>query len=123
MAEIKLQIIEGPDAGQELDVEGAAVIGRDPSSAALVLQDSEASRRHASLIPEGQSLNVEDLGSTNGTFVNGERLGGARGVVPRAGPPVGPPVLGAALRGAARPAAVPEHSEEPAAEPAGPAEA
>jgi pSer/pThr/pTyr-binding forkhead associated (FHA) protein len=82
MADIKLQIIEGPGAGQELDVEGAAVIGRDPASAALVVRDSEASRRHASLIPEGQSINVEDLGSTNGTFVNGERLIGARVIVP-----------------------------------------
>src|SRR5205823_8427107 len=82
VSEITLQIIEGPNAGQALDVEGAAVIGRDPASAALVIEDSEASRRHASLIPEGQSLNVEDLGSTNGTFVNGERLVGARVLVP-----------------------------------------
>jgi FHA domain-containing protein/uncharacterized protein DUF4389 len=82
MADIKLQIIEGPGAGQELDVQGAAVIGRDPASAALVLNDPEASRRHASLIPEGQSVNVEDLGSTNGTFVNGEKLIGARVLVP-----------------------------------------
>ena len=74
MSEITLQIIEGPNAGQALDVEGAAVIGRDPASAALVIEDPEASRRHASLIPEGQSLNVEDLGSTNGTFVNGARV-------------------------------------------------
>jgi hypothetical protein len=63
-------------------VEGAAVIGRDPASAALVLEDAEASRRHASLIPEGQSVNIEDLGSTNGTFINGERLVGARVLVP-----------------------------------------
>src|SRR5437763_4572148 len=82
VSEITLQIIEGPNAGQALDVEGAAVIGRDPASAALVIEDPEASRRHASLIPEGQSLNVEDLGSTNGTFVNGERLVGARVLVP-----------------------------------------
>lgn len=82
MAEIKLQIIEGPNAGREMDVEGAAVIGRDPGSAALVVEDPEVSRRHASLIPEGQSVNVEDLGSTNGTFVNGERLVGARVLVP-----------------------------------------
>src|SRR3954471_10065961 len=122
MAEIKLQIIEGPNAGQDLDVEGAAVIGRDPGSAALVLEDSEASRRHASLIPEGQSLNVEDLGSTNGTFVNGERLVGARVLVPGDRLRVGPTVLEVALTGAAGAAAAPEHSEEPAAEPAGPAE-
>jgi len=76
MAEITLQIIEGPNAGSSLDVEGAAVIGRDPASAALVLQDPETSRRHASLIPEGQSLNVEDLGSTNGTYLDQQRVQG-----------------------------------------------
>src|SRR3954462_15356226 len=97
MAEIKLQIIEGPDAGQELDVEGAAVIGRDPGSAALVVRDPEASRRHASLIPEGQSINVEDLGSTNGTFVNGEKLVGARVVVPGDRLRIGPTVVEVAL--------------------------
>src|SRR5881275_3627205 len=97
MAEIKLHIIEGPNAGQELEVEGAAVIGRDPRSAALVLQDREASRRHASLIPEGQSLNVEDLGSTNGTFVNGERLIGARVLVPGDRLRIGVTVLEVAL--------------------------
>jgi hypothetical protein len=97
MAEIKLQIIEGPDAGQELDVEGAAVVGRDPASAALVVNDPEASRRHASLIPEGQSINVEDLGSTNGTFVNGEKLVGARVVVPGDRLRIGTTVLEVAL--------------------------
>ncbi|MEA2389842.1 MAG: hypothetical protein QOG41_2615 [Thermoleophilaceae bacterium] len=114
MAEITLQIIEGPNAGSSLDVEGAAVIGRDPASAALVLQDSEASRRHASLIPEGQSLNVEDLGSTNGTFVNGERLVGARVLVPGDRLRVGTTVLEVALVDAARAAVVDDQPEEPA---------
>ena len=103
MADIKLQIIEGPDAGQDLDVEGAAVLGRDPASAALVVRDPEASRRHASLIPEGQSINVEDLGSTNGTFVNGEKLVGARVLVPGDRLRIGTTVLEVAVssRGAA----------------------
>jgi Inner membrane component of T3SS, cytoplasmic domain/Domain of unknown function (DUF4389) len=122
MAEITLQIIEGPNAGSSLDVEGAAVIGRDPASAALVLQDPEASRRHASLIPEGQSLNVEDLGSTNGTFVNGERLVGARVLVPGDRLRVGTTVLEVALTAASRDTAVDDQPEEPADEPAGPAE-
>ncbi|MEA2398277.1 MAG: hypothetical protein QOK25_1833 [Thermoleophilaceae bacterium] len=79
--ELKLYIIEGPNAGQDLDVERPAVIGRDPASAGLTLTDPEASRRHASVIPEGQALNIEDLGSTNGTFVNGERIDSARVLV------------------------------------------
>jgi Inner membrane component of T3SS, cytoplasmic domain/Domain of unknown function (DUF4389) len=97
MAEIKLQIIEGQGAGRGLDLEGAAVIGRDPGSAALVVEDPEVSRRHASLIPEGQSVNVEDLGSTNGTFVNGEKLVGARVIVPGDRLRVGLTVLEVAL--------------------------
>jgi hypothetical protein len=75
---MKLFILEGPNAGQELDVEGGSVIGRDPQTASVPLQDSEASRRHASLSGDGDQLSVEDLGSTNGTFVNGERIAAAR---------------------------------------------
>src|SRR5437763_11425807 len=77
----QLQIVEGPQAGQEFDLAGLAVIGRSSGSATLVLDDPEASRRHASVRPEGQSLKVEDLGSTNGTFVNGHRISGTRVMV------------------------------------------
>ena len=71
---MKLLIKEGPNSGQELDVEGEVVVGRDPAAASLVIEDPEASRRHASLTPGGSGVKVEDLGSTNGTYVNGERL-------------------------------------------------
>src|SRR5438309_2326408 len=70
----RLRVVEGPEAGRELEVTDAAVIGRSATAAGLVIQDPEASRRHATLIPEGEGLSVEDLGSTNGTFVNGERI-------------------------------------------------
>jgi len=82
MAQTKLQIIEGPNVGRELDIDAAAVVGRDPGSADLVLEDPEASRRHATLTPDTPGLTVEDLGSTNGTFVNGERIVGTRTLVP-----------------------------------------
>ncbi|HEX8066382.1 MAG TPA: FHA domain-containing protein [Thermoleophilaceae bacterium] len=75
---MKLLITEGPHAGRELDVEGTGIVGRDPASASVVLDDPEVSRRHASLAVEGSQLAVEDLGSTNGTFVNGERIQGTR---------------------------------------------
>src|SRR5205823_14486703 len=110
VTKITHKIIEGPKAGQALDVEGAAVIGRDPASAALVIEDSEASRRHASVIPEGQSLNVEDLGSTNGTFVNGERLVGAQVLVPGDRLRLGTTVFEVTLTGS-RPSAAPAPTE------------
>src|SRR5918911_660719 len=124
MSEIQLHIIEGPGAGQALDVEGAAVIGRDPASAALVVEDREVSRRHASLIPEGQSLNVEDLGSTNGTFVNGERLVGSRVLVPGDRLRIGTTVLELTLASDAPSSAVrAESGDDAAAEAAAPAAA
>jgi hypothetical protein len=57
----------------ELGVEMA--IGRQDGD--LVLEDPEVSRRHAVLRRSGESVVVEDLDSTNGTFVNGERIHGA----------------------------------------------
>jgi hypothetical protein len=75
---MKLLIKEGPNSGQELDLEAAAVVGRDPEGASLVIDDPEASRRHASLTPSGSNVMVEDLGSTNGTFVNGQRVEGTQ---------------------------------------------
>jgi hypothetical protein len=77
VAEVQIVVLEGPDAGKEFELSGATTIGRDPS-AGIVIDDAEASRRHASLSLEGATVTVEDLGSTNGTFVNGERLAAPR---------------------------------------------
>ena len=73
---MKIVIKEGPNAGQELELEGSIVLGRDPATASFVVDDPEASRRHASIVPGEASVTVEDLGSTNGTFVNGQRISG-----------------------------------------------
>src|SRR3712207_3776312 len=75
---MKLSIVEGPNSGQELDVAEGAVIGRDPQAASVAIEDPEASRKHASVSASGGGLSIEDLGSTNGTFVNGERVEGTR---------------------------------------------
>ena len=64
-----LEIIEGPGAGRQTQVTAALVIGRD-ASADLVIDDERASRRHARILPEAAGVIVEDLGSSNGTFVN-----------------------------------------------------
>ena len=74
--EINLEVIEGPDAGKQIAVDRAIVIGRDAGSD-LVLGDEEVSGQHARVTPSPDgSATVEDLESTNGTFVNQNELEG-----------------------------------------------
>jgi hypothetical protein len=49
-------------------------IGRDPDMADWTLMDPAISRRHCYLIKDGDKITVEDAGSSNGTFVNDERI-------------------------------------------------
>jgi hypothetical protein len=69
-----LRFENGPRAGQTVPVPAAGLlIGRKPGND-LVLEDPSVSGRHALLRPEGASLSVEDLGSTNGTRIEGQRI-------------------------------------------------
>jgi signal transduction histidine kinase len=70
-----LLVIEGPDQGKRFPVaDAAARLGRDESNA-VRLFDQEVSRRHAEVRPgEGQAHRIVDLGSANGTFVNGQPI-------------------------------------------------
>ena len=72
---LSLAILDGPDAGNVYRIEKPRItIGR--SGADLTLNDSEASRLHASLEIRDMAFTVADLGSTNGTMVNGEKISG-----------------------------------------------
>jgi pSer/pThr/pTyr-binding forkhead associated (FHA) protein len=70
VAEVRIAVVEGPDTGKEFDLSGTTTVGRD-ASAGIAIDDTEASRQHASLSVEGTTVTVTDLGSTNGTKVNG----------------------------------------------------
>jgi DNA-binding NtrC family response regulator len=71
-----LRVVAGPDAGKTFDIDprvaGRVLLGQSPACT-LRLDDRAVSRRHAALDPEGGTLHLHDLGSTNGTFVNGIR--------------------------------------------------
>lgn len=75
MAELSLEIVEGPDAGRRVDLVEATEIGRQ-EGLGMVLQDQLVSRRHARVAPVEGGATVEDLGSRNGTFVNGNKISG-----------------------------------------------
>jgi pSer/pThr/pTyr-binding forkhead associated (FHA) protein len=69
-----LVIRQGPQAGMSFPLSGhQAVIGRE-EGLDIVLQDPEASRRHARIGRQAGQFFVEDMGSTNGTFVNGLQI-------------------------------------------------
>ena len=77
-----LEISEGPNAGQSFSLSGSPVVGRDPG-ADIVVDDPEASRRHAQLREGPGGWEVEDLGSRNGTYVNGSPLDAPRPLAAR----------------------------------------
>ncbi|MBL9085696.1 MAG: FHA domain-containing protein [Planctomycetia bacterium] len=74
----RLVIIRGPGAGRDVTLGAETVVGRAPD-VEIPVDDAGASRRHCRVRMEGQFWVLEDLGSRNGTFVNGKR---AEGVVP-----------------------------------------
>ena len=64
----------GLRGGSKVDISTATVVGRDANSGIPLGDDEFASAQHARIEPRSDGVWVEDLGSTNGTFVNGERV-------------------------------------------------
>src|SRR5690242_6957049 len=82
MADLILEIVEGADAGRQVPVETVVDIGREPSLPIHLDADSQVSRRHARVTVQGGQAVVEDLGSTNGTYVNDQPIHSPRIVNP-----------------------------------------
>src|SRR5262245_27880441 len=69
-----LRIESGDRQGEEIPLpEGTLVIGRRADSG-LVLKDGSVSGRHAELHVQGNEVEVVDLGSTNGTRIDGQKI-------------------------------------------------
>ena len=80
VAKLHLQLVEGPLAGLQLTTEGAEryQVGRTRSTKAnikkLQIKDPDVSQEHAELVWQAGQWSVRDLGSTNGTQLNGMEL-------------------------------------------------
>jgi predicted component of type VI protein secretion system len=69
-----VEAVPGHQRGMEYDVAQGATLGR--GDVEIQLEDPFASTRHARLVRQGAIVIIEDLGSTNGTYLNDELLRG-----------------------------------------------
>jgi hypothetical protein len=72
-----LAVESGLEQGRRFPLDGVVTIGRSPDND-VVLNDPQVSRLHARIILDEGAVAIEDAGSLNGTYVNGERTGRAR---------------------------------------------
>src|SRR2546430_1078374 len=73
---VELRFVRGPRAGQSypLDDNATVIIGRGVDTT-FRIQDPSISRRHCQITNSPQGVLIADLGSSNGTYVNGQRIG------------------------------------------------
>jgi hypothetical protein len=80
--QMQLSLQQGPQLGQSFSLSRPSIlIGRGTGND-VTIDDSQVSRRHANITWDGQQFIINDLGSSNGTFVNGVRLTGPRVLQP-----------------------------------------
>ena len=69
---VRLPVLVEANSGREHPIRpGVNIVGREGD---VMLPDSKVSRKHAQVVSEDGTMTVEDLGSTNGTLINGDRL-------------------------------------------------
>ena len=77
-AQFQFVMRSGPTVGKVYPLEPQEIfIGRDATNM-VAINDAEVSRKHARMELRGSAYVIQDLGSTNGTFVNGQRVGGTQ---------------------------------------------
>jgi len=69
-----LLLLSGPSAGLRYEIQEEAIIGRSPSCEIPLTDDDQMSRRHARFTVVDSQVRLADLGSRNGTLVNGDRI-------------------------------------------------
>jgi len=85
---VKLYILNGEGRGRTYETRpGITLVGRGPANH-IRLEDDLISRKHLHVIREKEKLFIEDLGSKNGTFVNGNKIPALRKVEVREGTPI-----------------------------------
>jgi len=80
-----MKVVSGPNNGAQFSMypDTSYVIGSDPASCDIVFHDVSVSRQHARLtVGKDNSLNIEDLGSSNGTYIESEKIQGRQSFSP-----------------------------------------
>ena len=70
----RLRVLHGPDSGVEIDIPPAGIVIGGAAPSDVVLGDRAVSRRHCAIKPSAHGFSVTDLGSANGTHLDGVAL-------------------------------------------------
>ncbi|MEP6862410.1 MAG: sigma 54-interacting transcriptional regulator [Deltaproteobacteria bacterium] len=71
----QLRVVDGPDRGLEIDLPAAGIVIGTEKTCDVILQDQFVSRRHCSIAPAANGFQITDLGSRNGTVIDGVAVG------------------------------------------------
>ena len=85
---LEVFVLSGPEKGKAFELgDKVTSVGRAPQND-IKIRDSSVSREHLKIIRKGNRFLVEDLGSINGTFVNGRRVRPGKRVEVKEGLPI-----------------------------------